>query len=41
LDRAVAQRDGGLIGLKLDEILASLRTDPRYQTLLRKMNLPQ
>jgi TolB-like protein len=41
LDRAFAQRDGGLVGLKLDEIIASLRTDPRYQTLLRKMNLPE
>ena len=41
LDRAFAQRDGGLISLKLDEIMASLRTDPRYKTLLRKMNLPE
>jgi serine/threonine-protein kinase len=40
LDRAFVQRDGGLIGLKLDELLASLRTDPRYGALLRRMNLP-
>ena len=41
LDRAYGQRDGGLIGLKTDWLLASLRSDPRYGALLRKMNLPQ
>ena len=41
LDRAFVQHDGGLIGLKLDELLASVRTDPRYAALLRKMNLPE
>jgi TolB-like protein len=41
LDRAFVQRDGGLTGLKLDELMASMRTDPRYRTLLRKMNLPE
>ena len=41
LDRAYAQRDGGLHSLKLDVYLASLRADPRYGALLRKMNLPE
>ena len=41
LDRAFVQRDGGLIGLKLDEVMGSLRTDPRYGALLRRMNLPE
>jgi serine/threonine-protein kinase len=39
LDRAYAQRDGGLVELKTDWLLASLRPDPRYSALLRKMNL--
>ena len=41
LDRAFAQHDGGLIYLKLDTPMASLRTDPRYRVLRRKMNLPE
>jgi adenylate cyclase len=41
LDRAYAQRDGGLVSLRTDWLLASLRPDPRYSALLRKMNLPE
>ena len=41
LDRAYAQRDGGLHHLKLDPYIASLRADPRYGALLRKINLPE
>jgi adenylate cyclase len=42
LDRAVAARDITLVHtLELDPLLASLRADPRYSTLLRKMNLPR
>jgi TolB-like protein/DNA-binding winged helix-turn-helix (wHTH) protein/Flp pilus assembly protein TadD len=40
LDRAYAQRDGGLIGTKVDPILKNLHNDPRYTTLLKKLNLP-
>jgi TolB-like protein len=40
LDRAVAQRDPGLINLKTDPLLAGLRGEPRYKTVLRKMKLP-
>lgn len=40
LDRAYRQRDGGLLGLKLDPLLKTLRQDPRYTDLLRKMHLP-
>jgi TolB-like protein len=40
LDRAYRQRDGGLTHVKADPILASLRGDPRYAALLRKMGLP-
>jgi TolB-like protein len=40
LDRAVVQRDPGLINIKTDPLLAGLRGDTRYKTVLRKMNLP-
>jgi serine/threonine-protein kinase len=40
LDRAVSQRDGGLMDLKWDPLFRGLRGDPRYAALLRKMNLP-
>ena len=40
LDRAVKQRDGGLVNIKVDPLLASLHGDPRYAAVLRKMNLP-
>jgi TolB-like protein len=41
LDRAVVQRDPGLINLKTDPLFARLRGDSRYKTVLRKMNLPE
>jgi hypothetical protein len=41
LDRAFVQHDGELVALKLDMLMASLRTDPRYGALLRRMNLPE
>ena len=40
LDRAVAQHDAGLAYLKLDPFIASLRPDPRYAALLRRLQLP-
>ena len=41
LERAYAQRDGGLTGLKLSPLLTSLRGDPRYAGLVKKMRLPE
>jgi TolB-like protein/tetratricopeptide (TPR) repeat protein len=41
LERAYAQRDGGLTRVKSDPLLDSLRTDPRYRAFLDKMRLPQ
>jgi tetratricopeptide (TPR) repeat protein len=40
LDRAYAQRDGGLIATKVDPLLKSLHNDPRYAAFLKKLNLP-
>jgi serine/threonine-protein kinase len=39
LERAVKQRDGGLVNVKVDPLLRNLRGDPRYAALLKKMNL--
>jgi serine/threonine protein kinase/Tfp pilus assembly protein PilF len=41
LERAYRQRDGGLSTIKTDPTLRSLRADPRFNTLLRKMKLPE
>jgi hypothetical protein len=40
LDRAYTQRDDGLPQIKYDRLLDSVRADPRYAALLRKMKLP-
>lgn len=40
LDRAYQIHDGGLIYLKHDRFIASLRGDPRFAALLKKLNLP-
>jgi TolB-like protein len=40
LERAVKQRDGGLVNIKVDPLLRKLHGDPRYAALLKKMNLP-
>jgi tetratricopeptide (TPR) repeat protein len=40
LERAYAQRDGGLSQMKGDPLLKSLERDPRYAAFLKKMRLP-
>jgi len=40
LERAYAQHDGGLTFLRVDPFLTRLHGNPRYNTLLRKLNLP-
>jgi TolB-like protein/DNA-binding winged helix-turn-helix (wHTH) protein/Tfp pilus assembly protein PilF len=40
LDRAYRQRDPGTPELKTDPLMRSLRQDPRYTELLKKMRLP-
>jgi tetratricopeptide (TPR) repeat protein len=41
LDRAVADRDPNILGLKSNPIFDGLREDPRYHALLRKMQLEE
>jgi TolB-like protein len=41
LDRAYAQRDGGLTTIKTNPLWASLRNDARYKALLGRLNLPE
>ncbi|HZC23406.1 MAG TPA: tetratricopeptide repeat protein, partial [Candidatus Binatia bacterium] len=41
LNRAYAQHDPGLMWIKTDPKLKSLRTDARYSDMLRKLNLPE
>jgi TolB-like protein/Flp pilus assembly protein TadD len=40
LERAYRQQDGGLASIKSDPLIASLRSDPRYMAMLRKLNFP-
>jgi len=41
LERAYAQRDGGLAEIKCNPLLRGLAGDPRYKALLRKLKLPE
>jgi tetratricopeptide (TPR) repeat protein len=40
LERAYQQRDAGLVILKVDPLMASLRDDARYEALLKKIKFP-
>jgi TolB-like protein/Tfp pilus assembly protein PilF len=40
LDRGYAQRDGGMYLMSADPLLKSLRSDPRFHALRKKMGLP-
>jgi hypothetical protein len=41
LERAYQQRDGGLSEVKVDLLLDRLHGDPRFKTVLKRMNLPE
>jgi tetratricopeptide (TPR) repeat protein len=41
LERAYAQKDGGLHLIKGDPLLTNLEPDPRFKAFLKKMNLPE
>ena len=40
LDRAYAEREGNVIGTKIDPLLKTLHKDPRYAAFLKRLNLP-
>jgi tetratricopeptide (TPR) repeat protein len=40
MERAYTQRDGGLLDMKNNPLLAGLRADPRWEAMLRKVGLP-
>ena len=40
LDRAYSARDPGLVEIKTDTLMNTLKSDPRYLALLKKMRLP-
>jgi len=41
LDTAYHQHDSGLLGIRTDPAFDSMRSDPRYSELVRKIGLPQ
>ena len=41
LERAYQQRVAGVVQIKIDPLLSSLRSDARYAAMLRKMQLPE
>ena len=41
LERAYAQRDGGVAEIKGDRLMRGLAGDPRYKAFLRKLKLPE
>lgn len=41
LQRAYTEHDGGLSDIKVDPLLVSLRSDPRFAVLVKQMGLPE
>lgn len=41
LERARSQHDSGIVALKMDPFMKNLRTDPRFNALLRRLKLPE
>ena len=40
LEKAIAEHDDDLVTLKVDPLFRSIRGDPRYLAMIRKMNFP-
>jgi hypothetical protein len=40
LDKALASRDPGLTGILVDAMLDPLRTEPRFQAIVKKLDFP-
>jgi len=40
LNRAADQRDTGIAWMKADQLLRTIRSDPRWKPFLRRVNLP-
>jgi hypothetical protein len=40
LEKGFQERDAGMTYIAVDPIYDPLRSDPRFQSLLRRMNLP-
>jgi eukaryotic-like serine/threonine-protein kinase len=41
LEKAYAAREGAMVYLKSDPVMNALRSDPRYQEMVRRLNYPQ
>jgi hypothetical protein len=41
MEKAYQERARSLVGLKVDPLLDPLRSDPRFQSLLRRMHLSE
>jgi hypothetical protein len=41
LERAYEEQDPSLFSLKMSPLLDPLRSEPRFQAVLRRMNFPQ
>jgi serine/threonine protein kinase len=41
IDRAVAQHDAFVVDFKVDPLLDPLRSEPRFQAVMRKLNFPE
>jgi serine/threonine-protein kinase len=41
LEKAYAERDGGMVSVKTEPTFDSLRSDPRFQAIVLRMNFPQ
>jgi hypothetical protein len=41
LEKAYASRSGGIVRLKCDPVFDSMRSDPDFQAIIKRMNFPE